>query len=75
MRGPTCRCVRRDLTRNDRTRAQLEESERRFGELMDRLEAYIADHSEAQFSHGICPACFAEVEKQFPPRPRRPEIF
>lgn len=30
----------------------------------DRLEAYISKHSEAQFSHGICPSCSArELEK------------
>jgi hypothetical protein len=25
----------------------------------NQLEAYLRDHSEAQFSHGICPACLA----------------
>ncbi len=25
-----------------------------------QMESYISQHSEAQFSHGICPACFAE---------------
>lgn len=25
-----------------------------------RLEAYIAEHEDARFSHGICPSCFAE---------------
>lgn len=25
----------------------------------DQLERYISEHSEAQFSHGICPECFA----------------
>ena len=29
-----------------------------------QVESYIAERSEAQFSHGICPACFADVEKQ-----------
>ena len=27
-------------------------------ELWHQLERYITDHSEAQFSHGICPVCF-----------------
>lgn len=27
----------------------------------DRLEAYISRHSEAQFSHGICPKCLNQV--------------
>jgi len=25
------------------------------------LESYIADHSEADFSHGICPDCFKKL--------------
>ena len=29
-----------------------------------QVESYISDHSDAQFSHGICPACYVEVEKQ-----------
>jgi len=29
-----------------------------------QVEAYIANHSDAQFSHGICPTCYIEVEKQ-----------
>jgi DNA-binding response OmpR family regulator len=29
-----------------------------------QVEGYIAEHSDAQFSHGICPACYAEVERQ-----------
>jgi sigma-B regulation protein RsbU (phosphoserine phosphatase) len=28
-----------------------------------QIEAYIAERSGAQFSHGICPACYAIVEK------------
>jgi DNA-binding response OmpR family regulator len=30
----------------------------------EQVESYIADHSEAQFSHGICPTCYADLEKQ-----------
>ena len=40
-----------------------------------QVEGYIARHSDAQFSHGICPACYAKVsdeldgiEKGRPPR-------
>jgi CheY-like chemotaxis protein len=40
-----------------------------------QVEGYIAAHSDAQFSHGICPTCFAtlsaeldEVAKNRPPR-------
>jgi DNA-binding response OmpR family regulator len=29
-----------------------------------QVEAYIAERSEAQFSHGICPACFETVTKE-----------
>ena len=29
------------------------------------VEAYIQDHSEAQFSHGICPECFNKVYPEF----------
>ncbi|MBT0663703.1 DUF3365 domain-containing protein [Geobacter pelophilus] len=30
-----------------------------------QLEAYISRHSEALFSHGICPECFAEAKDKF----------
>jgi DNA-binding response OmpR family regulator len=29
-----------------------------------QVESYIAERSEAQFSHGICPACYVNLEKQ-----------
>jgi sigma-B regulation protein RsbU (phosphoserine phosphatase) len=29
-----------------------------------QVEAYITERSEAQFSHGICPNCYADLEKQ-----------
>jgi DNA-binding response OmpR family regulator len=29
-----------------------------------QVEGYIVEHSDAQFSHGICPTCYVEVEKQ-----------
>jgi phosphoserine phosphatase RsbU/P len=29
-----------------------------------QLEGYIADHSDAQFSHGICPTCYAAVSAE-----------
>jgi len=38
-------------------------SVRRDPENWQRLEAYVSEHSEAQFSHGICPAC---LEKHYP---------
>ncbi len=31
------------------------------------VETYIADHSDAQFSHGICPACFDNVMAELGP--------
>ena len=30
-----------------------------------QVDAYITDHSEAQFSHGICPPCFEKVQQEF----------
>ena len=29
-----------------------------------QVESYIADRSDAQFSHGICPPCFARLEEE-----------
>jgi hypothetical protein len=29
-------------------------------ELWHNLERYISDHSDAEFSHGMCPECFEE---------------
>jgi sigma-B regulation protein RsbU (phosphoserine phosphatase) len=29
-----------------------------------QVEGYIADHSHAQFSHGICPSCFATISAE-----------
>jgi sigma-B regulation protein RsbU (phosphoserine phosphatase) len=29
-----------------------------------QVEGYIAEHSEAQFSHGICPSCYATVSAE-----------
>jgi len=29
----------------------------------EKVETYISEHSEAQFSHGICPDCFERVVK------------
>jgi sigma-B regulation protein RsbU (phosphoserine phosphatase) len=31
----------------------------------EQLESYISEHSEAQFSHGICPQCFDVASKDF----------
>ncbi len=36
---------------------------RNDGGYWDEIEVYIRDHSEATFSHGICPDCLASVEK------------
>jgi hypothetical protein len=27
----------------------------------EKIEAYIRDHSEAEFSHGICPDCMKKL--------------
>ena len=29
-----------------------------------QVESYIAERSDAQFSHGICPTCYVDLEKQ-----------
>lgn len=34
-------------------------------ESWQQLEQYISDHSEAHFSHGICPSCLDDVKKRF----------
>jgi DNA-binding response OmpR family regulator len=31
----------------------------------EQVESYITHHSDAVFSHGICPVCYDEVKKQF----------
>ncbi len=33
--------------------------------LWNQLETYIHNHSEAQFSHGICPECYENWEKEY----------
>jgi DNA-binding response OmpR family regulator len=37
----------------------------------ERLEHYIAEHSDAQFSHGICPPCLAVAYAELPTLPPR----
>jgi len=32
------------------------------------IEKYISDHSEAEFSHGLCPACVKELYPQYAER-------
>jgi hypothetical protein len=29
------------------------------------MEQYLSEHSEAEFSHGICPECFERVRQDF----------
>ena len=38
---------------------------RRDGDYWQQLEGYIAEHSEADFSHGVCPPCFEQAKKEF----------
>jgi hypothetical protein len=33
-------------------------------ESWQQLETYISDHSDALFSHGICPTCYSEQMKE-----------
>lgn len=37
------------------------------GGAWNHLEAYLTEHSEAQFSHGICPACSSRLTAELPP--------
>jgi hypothetical protein len=36
----------------------------------EQMESYIAQHSDAQFSHGICPGCMEDVMREMPRRRR-----
>jgi phosphoserine phosphatase RsbU/P len=38
---------------------------RKDSDYWQQLEAYISDHSDAEFSHGVCPACFEKVAGDF----------
>ena len=38
---------------------------RRDGNYWQQLEAYLSEHSEAEFSHGVCPECFEVAKKEF----------
>ena len=38
---------------------------RRDGNYWQQLEAYLSEHSEAEFSHGVCPECFEAARKEF----------
>jgi len=35
------------------------------GDSWQQMEQYIAEHSDAQFSHGICPPCYERVKLDF----------
>jgi DNA-binding response OmpR family regulator len=40
----------------------------------EQVDSYIAQHSDAQFTHGICPSCYDKVRAEFEgraPNPRR----
>jgi hypothetical protein len=30
-----------------------------------QVESYVADHSQAKFSHGVCPVCLPKLQAQF----------
>jgi hypothetical protein len=32
-----------------------------------RIDVYVAEHSAATFSHGLCPGCFARLYPDFEP--------
>jgi sigma-B regulation protein RsbU (phosphoserine phosphatase) len=35
------------------------------GNYWQQLETYLSEHSEAEFSHGVCPDCYEHVKKEF----------
>ena len=37
----------------------------------EQVDSYVAQHSEAQFTHGICPACYERVRAEFEQGPPR----
>jgi len=39
-----------------------------------QVEGYIAEHSDAQFSHGICPACYATVSAELDEMARKKAV-
>jgi response regulator RpfG family c-di-GMP phosphodiesterase len=38
---------------------------RNDGDYWQQLETYIADHSDAEFSHGVCPTCLVRVQEEY----------
>jgi phosphoserine phosphatase RsbU/P len=38
---------------------------RREGSDWQTLETYLSEHSEAEFSHGVCPECFERAKQEF----------
>jgi len=38
---------------------------RRDDNYWQQLEAYLSEHSEAEFSHGVCPDCFETARQEF----------
>lgn len=39
----------------------------------ERIESYVRDHSEAEFSHGICPDCMRVLYPEIPASPQGPD--
>ena len=48
------------------TETEKEESIRDDKNYWSQVETYLADHSDVQFSHGICPSCFERVMREDP---------
>jgi phosphoserine phosphatase RsbU/P len=42
---------------------------RNDGNYWEQVESYITEHTEARFSHGICPPCAKKVMAEFDPAP------
>ena len=49
----------------------VESMVKRFREVWERIEAYITQHSEARFSHGICPTCLVKQLAELDALPMR----
>ena len=32
--------------------------------IWEQIEGYVSKHSQAMFSHGICPKCYAKIEQE-----------
>ena len=58
--------AKQGVTRIEASVAGLAEPTKLGAEFLTYVfEAYVSEHSEAEFSHGVCPACFEQAKKEF----------